>query len=449
MMTPTPLTRSTAAAAAVLLLVAACAPAAAPPAATPKPGAATSAPGAAPAASEGVIRIGLLEPLTGTLAQTGKDNQDAFNLYLEQVGNTVAGRRIEVVVADSEGNADTALTKAKQLVDNNNVHMLAGVQSTAECYAVAGYVKQAQVPLVVTGSCGAEDLTFNEKFASPYLVRISQVLTEISDTLADYAYTKGSRRQSTITSDYAGGVQTIGAFQSAFIKRGGTVIQEQYPKLGTTDFGPFLAQIDDSADGMAAFLPGADGLRFTQQYEQYTSKKLALYDFFGTITNPSFVPQLQDKVLGVVSNAVYSSAYDSPENKAFLDAWKKKYPDRLPQFDMGNGYSGAQVIEAALKKVNGKIEDKQAFLQALYQTDLKAAKGPIKLDENHDVIQNIYVYEIVKNGSSYDQHLLQTYENVSMTWDRTMDEVKSFPWGETKGKLLNINKDQLAQALKS
>ncbi|MCA1647186.1 MAG: ABC transporter substrate-binding protein [Chloroflexi bacterium] len=436
-----------------LLFVVACAPAEQP-AATSKPAAPaatgpTAAPAAAGAASSEPIRIGLVVPLTGTLAQSGKDNLDAFNLYLEQVNSTIAGRKVEVVVGDDEGSADTGLSKAKQLVDNNKVQFLAGLSSTAVCYAVAGYVKQAQVPLVVTSNCGAEDLTINEQFATPYLVRTTQVLSEMSDTMADYMYNKGFRRVMTITGDYAGGVQTIGGFQSAFIKRGGTVIQEFYPKLGTTDFGPFLAQIDQSADAIASFVPGADALRFAEQYDQYASKKLPIFDMFGQITHGALVPQLQDKALGVISNAVYSSAYDSPENKSFLDAWKKKYPDRIPSFDTGNAYSGAQVIEAAIKKVNGNVEDKQAFLKALYETDTKTAKGPLKLDEHHDVIQNIYVFQLVKNGQSYDQQLLQTYENVSITWDRTLDEVKSFPWGETKGKFLNINKDQLTQVLKS
>ena len=115
---------------------------------------------------------------------------------------------------------------------------------------------------------------------------------------------------------------------------------------------------------------------------------------------------------------------------------------------MGNGYSGAEVIVAALQKINGNVEDKQALLQALYDTNLPTAKGPIKLDANHDVIQNIYVYEIERSGEQYNQKLLRTYENVSITWDRTMDEVQHFPWGETKGKLVNITKDQLEQALK-
>jgi branched-chain amino acid transport system substrate-binding protein len=406
------------------------------------------APGGAAAAGK-PIKIGLLEELTGTLAQTGKDNQDAFNLYLDSINHTVAGRPIEVVVADIEGKPDVGLTKARQLVENDKVHLLAGIANTAICYAVTPYVKQVEVPYVVTGNCGAQDLTYNPKFASPYLARVTQVLSGITDTMADYVYQQGRRRVVTMGSDYAGGTQTISGFQSAFIKRGGTIIQELYPALGTNDFGPFLAQIDQSADALVVFLPGSDGLRFGEQFATYgASRKPPVYDLFGAVVHGANLPQLKDKALGIVANAVYSSAYDSPENKRFLELWTAKYPGRLPSYDMGNGYAGAQVIVAALQKINGNVEDKQALLQAIYDTNLPTVKGPIKLDANHDVIQNIYFYEIERSGDQYNQKLLKTYENVSITWDRTMDEVQHFPWGETKGKLVNITKDQLEQALK-
>jgi len=401
------------------------------------------------AASGKPIKIGLMEELTGPLAQSGKDNQDAFNLYLDSIDRTVAGRPVEVVVTDIEGKPDVGLTKAKQLVENDKVHLLAGIGSTAVCYAVTPYVKQVEVPFVVTGNCGAQDLTYNPKFASPYLVRVTQVLSGITDTMADFVYQQGRRRVVTMGSDYAGGTQTISGFQSAFIKRGGMIVQELFPALGTNDFGPFLAQVDQSADALVVFLPGTDGLRFGEQFATYgAQRKQPVYDMFGTVVHGANLPQLKDKALGIVANAVYSSAYDSPENKRFLEMWNAKYPGRLPSYDMGNGYAGAQVIVAALQKVNGNVEDKQAFLQALYDTSLPTAKGPIKLDANHDVIQNIYVYEIERSGEQYSQKLLRTYENVSITWDRTMDEVQRFPWGETKGKLVNVTKEQLEQALR-
>lgn len=439
----------------------ACTPA--PPASSSKP-AATSAPttaaaaqpaatqsgAAAAAGSGGVIRIGLLEPLTGTLAQQGKSNEDGFNLYLQSINSTIAGHKIEVVVGDTAGNADTGLAKAKQLVENNKVDMLAGITATPVCYAVAGYVKQAKVPLIVSGNCGAEDLTYNDKFASPYLVRLSQIGTSMTDPLADYVYSQGTRKISMIASDYAGGVQTAAGFESTFVNHGGTVVQEQFPKLGTNDFGPFLAQVNPSAQALIEFTPGADALRLAQQFQQYVGqKKLPLYDLFGLITNGSTMASVGDNSVGVISDSVYSSAYDSPENKAFISAYEKKFPsDPFPSYDAAQGYAGAQVLEAAIKAVNGNVTDKQAFLNALYKTDVQTAKGPVKLDERHDIIGNIYVYTIVKNGNKYEQKLLKTYSNVGLTWDRTLNQIKTFPWDSAKGKFVNIDKAKLQQILK-
>ncbi|HZU05147.1 MAG TPA: ABC transporter substrate-binding protein [Chloroflexota bacterium] len=402
----------------------------------------------APATGRGPIKIGLLEELTGSLASQGKDNLDAFNLYLDSINRTVAGRGIEVVVADIQSQPDVGVTKARQLVENDKVHLLAGISSTAICYAVAPYVKDAQIPLAITGNCGAQDLMINPRFTSPYLTRFTQVLSGLTDTMADFAYQDGRRRAITIGSDYAGGTQTISGFQSAFIKRGGIIVQELYPALGTNDFGPFLAQLDPSADMIAVFLPGTDGLRFGEQFAVYGAQsKLPIYDIFGTVVHGANLAQLKDKAVGIIANSVYSSAYESPENKKLLDLWNAKFPGRFTSYDVGNGYAGAQVIAAAIEKINGNVEDKQALLNALYETNMMTAKGPVKLDEHHDVIQNIYVYRIDKSGDQYVQRLLKTYENVSITWDRTLDEVRSFPWGETKGRLVNVTKEQLPQVL--
>src|SRR3954453_7963898 len=138
--------------------------------------------------------------------------------------------------------------------------------------------------------------------------------------MADYVYQQGRRRVVTMGSDYAGGTQTISGFQSTFIKRGGTIIQELYPALGTNDFGPFLAQVDQSADAIAVFLPGSDGLCFGEQLATYGGqRRVPVYDMFGTVVHGSNLPQLKEKALGIVANSVYSMGYESPANQKFLE----------------------------------------------------------------------------------------------------------------------------------
>ena len=439
-----PLVSRVMAAVVFIAMVTACTPSAGPSSSAPaKPGA---APAAATSSNRSPIKIGLIEPLTGSLALSGKDNQDGFLLFFDSMNRTVAGRPIEIVTTDDENKPDVGLTKAKQLVENDKVHLLAGVSNTAICYAIAPYVKQVETPFAITGNCGAEDLMINERFTSPYLARFTQVLSGITDTMGDFVYQQGKRRVVTIGSDYAGGTQTISGFQSAFIKRGGTVIQELFPALGTNDFGPFLAQIDQSADAIVVFLPGSDGLRFGEQFASYgAATKPPVYDLFGTVVHGANLPQLKEKALGIVANSVYSSAYEGAANKRFLEQWNAKYPGRLTSYDVGNGYAGAQAIAAAIEKVNGNVEDRQAFIRALREVSVETAKGPVKLDSNNDIVQNIYVYQVERSGEEFSHRLLRTYEGVSITWDRTLEEVRRFPWGETKGKLVNITSEQLAQ----
>jgi len=185
-----------------------------------------------------------------------------------------------------------------------------------------------------------------------------------------------------------------------------------------------------------------------QQYGNYGQKQYPLLDSFGAMTTGSNLPDLQDKAVGVIGDQVWSMGADSPENKAFMKVWGTKYPGRYPSPDAAMGYSAAQILEAAVNKVNGKIEDTQAFLNALYGIDVKTAKGPMKLDADHDIVENLYMYQMVKQGGRYDQKLLDTYTGVSKSWARSPEELAHFPFGQLKGKLVGMTKDQVNQLAK-
>ncbi|GAC1323977.1 MAG: ABC transporter substrate-binding protein [Chloroflexota bacterium] len=426
-------------------LAAACgtaAPSSAPPP-TSAPGAAPTPPPTSPAAATqlpaggatGAIKVGVLESLTGPLANQGKDNEDGFNLYLSSINNTVAGRQIEPIFVDDQGQPDVGLTKARQLVEGQGAQVIMGITPTAMCYAVAPYVKQVQVPLVVSANCGAEDLLTSEKYKSPFVVRSTQNATEIIDPAADWAYSAGFRKAVLVMTDLAPGYQNGDLFASAFIARGGAVVQELFPAQGTSDYAPYLSQLDSSADIVAVFLPGVDDLRFGQQFDDYVSPghRPQILDLFGQMTTGPNLAQLGDKALGVVGEYSYVTALDNPENKTFLQQMAAAYPNRPVSTDQAVGYSGAQILVAALNKVNGQIESRDAFLQALYETSLNTPRGPVKLDETHDVIQNIYIYQIVKDGSSVVPRILATYPTVSRVWDRSQAQIDAFPFGTLRG----------------
>jgi branched-chain amino acid transport system substrate-binding protein len=235
-------------------------------------------------------------------------------------------------------------------------------------------------------------------------------------------------------------------FASAYVKRGGSIVQELYPPQGASDYGPYLAQLSQGGNVLFTFLPGVDGMHFLDQLNNYGGqRKLPTLDGFGTATSGPNRAQLKDKAVGVVADSLYSTAFDSPENKALVKAFADKYPGRLLSSDVAQGYSGAQIIADAIKKVDGNVDDRQKFLDALYNVDAQTAKGEVTLDADHDVVENIYLFQIVKNGDSYEQKLLQTYPSVSKTWDRSADDVKRFPWGKLKGKWVGMTADKLAQ----
>ncbi|HVA26328.1 MAG TPA: ABC transporter substrate-binding protein [Chloroflexota bacterium] len=411
--------------------------------------AASAAGGASGAASSAPIKIGLIQPLTGIYANQGKDNTDGFNLYIDSIGGSVAGRKIQVILADDQGQPDVGLTKAKQLVSNDKVQILAGGTITPECYAIAPYAKQVQVPFVVSGNCIGYDLTLSPKYASPYLLRLSQPLLASSDPLADWAYKNGFRKGATLVSDYAAGHQINDAFASAFVKLGGSIVQENYPAQGTTDFGPFLAKLDKSADFMFSFLPGIDGLRMMQTFDQYVDpKKVKVLDYGTAITSGANVAQLKDKAVGVIGGAtLYVDSINSPANQAFMKAWSAKYPGRYVDADADRGYDGAGYIVAAIKAANGNVEDRSAsspFIKALSTTQFEGARGPLKLDANRDSVQNAYIQTVAKKGSNYVFQTLQTYKDVGKDWDRTRQEIEKFPFGTLAGKWPTMTKDKLA-----
>ncbi|HEX6513329.1 MAG TPA: ABC transporter substrate-binding protein [Chloroflexota bacterium] len=395
------------------------------------------------AAPTGSIKIGVIGPMTGSDSINGTEHRDGMNMYLSTANGAIAGRKIEPEFLDDQGKPDVALTKAKQAVEGDHVQLLMGLSTTPSCYAVAEYAKQVQEPLMVTINCGAQYLTTDAKYQSSLLARFTQTATASVDAAADWAFKSGHKKVALMGSDYGGGIETTDAFASAFISRGGTIVQETHPAMGSTDYGPFLAQLSKDADMLVFFGPGADSLHFADQYSTYA--KLPVLDLYGQITNGPNIATLHDKVLGIVSAYVYTEAYDGSDNQNFLKAFRAKYPDRLTSGQFAQGYSAMEAIGSAIKAVNGNVENKDAFAQALKGLNVDTIKGPVKLDQYNNVVQNTYLFEVVKNGSSYAHKLDDTYKDTGQFWDRTQQQVEQIKLGSHKGQWVGMTKDKLAQ----
>ena len=394
------------------------------------------------AQAKGPVKIGVLLPLSGVFAPNGREALDGTKLYLEGIGWQAAGRKLELIVEDAEGKPDVGLTKARKLVERDQVHMLAGLVSTPVALAVQGYAREKQIPLIINADAGANLLTMPGKLLNPYVFRFSQSGAMPGQAAADWAYKDaGWRKAVTITSDYAGGLEVMGGFVRVFCHLGGRVIQELYPPLGTPDFAPYLANVDRSAEAVIAFTPGADGLRLGRQYQEYgLHGKIPMLDIYGQVTFEANLPQLKEAVVGTYSAIHYAAAVDTPENKRFVAAFKTQY-GRLP-FDNGpDGYVGAKAIAEALKAIGGDVEDRQKFMAALKKVEFDSPKGRIRLDQFQNVVQNEYVRRVDRVGNDYANVPIKTYANVSQFWTWTPEEYMKYPvFTELKGKLTDCAK---------
>jgi branched-chain amino acid transport system substrate-binding protein len=393
------------------------------------------------AAQKGPIKIGGLFEMTGLFSPNAQEALQGMQLYFDEIGYTVAGRKIEVIVEDTAGKPDQGLTKARKLVESDQVHMLVGIVNTGVALAVSSYIREKKIPLIINADAGANGLTMPGKFLNPFIVRVSQIGRGPGAAAADWAYKQGWRRVSLIASDYAGGLEVMGSFARVFCLRGGQVVQEQYAPLGTPDFGPYLNNIDRKVDAVIQFTPAADGLRFARQYiEAGLKAKLPLMDIYGQSTYEPNLVQFGDSALGMLSALHYSSQIKTPENERFVKAFRAKH-NHLPSDNGPDGYVGGRAIAEAAKLLNGNVEDGEKFIAALKQVKFASPKGNIAIDQFGNVIQSQYIRKVEKVGSDYVNTPIATYDTIDQFWPFKVDEyMKMKPYAELKGKLTDCAK---------
>lgn len=381
-----------------------------------------------PARAADPIKIGILLPLSGNFAENGQQTLTGLKMYFDKIENKAGGHTLDLLVEDTQGKPDTAVTKARKLVQGDGAQVLTGVVSSGEAIAVNAYSRDNKVPLVLSGDAGADELTMPGPLANPYMVRTSQNGRSVASAAADWAYKKGWRKVVTIGSDYAGGVDVHFAFAQAFCKLGGKVIQAEWPPIGTADFGPYLTNLDRSADAVVTFEPGADGLRLARQYSEFGLKsKLPVMDIYGGLVFESNLPQLGDATLGMYSSLFYTPMLKTPENERFVAEFQKRM-HTLPANEGPNGYVGARAIVDAINAVNGDLSDTMKFMAALKAIKFDSPKGEISLDKYGQVIQTMYIREVQKVDGQPENVPIASYKNVDQFWPFTEAEFESFKY---------------------
>jgi branched-chain amino acid transport system substrate-binding protein len=282
-------------------------------------------------------------------------------------------------------------------------------------YAVRDYVTDKKIPLFI--SAGATKLTKDQ--GSPYIWRASFANGQQDVAAGWYAYTKwGVRKIVVLGEDYAAGHEKGDGFMKGLKLSGGEVVEEIYTPLGTSDYAPYFAKVAKwvgKADRLWNFFPGSDGVAFLNQYAEYGLKdKLKLFGEGGTTDEPN-LPSVRENALGVESYLYYCVNLDTPENKRFVKTYQEKYR-RDPGSQSEIGYTTAKVIVQALEAVKGKVEDQQGFFNALSNTRFEAPRGPVKMDEHHNLIENAYILRVEKNGDKYNNFVIDTIRDVGQFW---------------------------------
>jgi branched-chain amino acid transport system substrate-binding protein len=336
--------------------------------------------------------------MTGPFASTGRQIEAAAKLYMQQKGDTVAGKKIQLIVKDDTGTADVTKRLAQELIVNDKIAVMAGFGLTPLALATAPLATQAKVPEVVMAAA-----TSIIPEQSPYIVRSSFTAAQVTVPLAEWAAKEGLKRVVTIVSDYGPGIDVEKAFTETFTKAGGQVDNLRVP-LANPDFSPFLQKVADAKpDALLAFVPSGVGAQFMKQFvERGLDKSGIRFLAEGSVTDDDLLNNIGDVALGAVTSHHYSAAHDSPENKAFVEAFKKANNGMRPNFMAVGGYDGMHLIYEGLKKTNGA--GGQALIDAMKGMSWTSPRGPVSIDpQTRDIIQNIYVRKVErKDGELYN-----------------------------------------------
>ncbi|HEV2057521.1 MAG TPA: ABC transporter substrate-binding protein [Methylomirabilota bacterium] len=377
------------------------------------------------AADRGPIRIGYFGPLTGNFSQTGKDMTDGFTLFWEEVGYKVAGREVKVIVEDSDPEPTGALTKVRRLVEQENVHTVAGGLLAATGYAIAPYLEQNKIPTVYP-VMAPDDIT--QRKPVRWVVRTSFTGSQATHPLGDYAYKQLKlRRMATISMDYAFGWESNGGFQRVFEDLGGKVVQRIWTPLNMQDYAPYLTSLKKDIDGVYACHTGGLSPRFVKAWSDAGLKGKIPLVGIGTLTDENVLKSMGDEAVGVMTSLIYSSVLENPANKKFSAAYEKRY-GRGTSLYSAEGYTAGRFYYEALRSINGEAEDKEKLLAALRKVEFSdEPRGPMKMDDLGNPIQNVYIRRVERVGGKLQNSVIYTYPNVSQFWTYNRDEYLKTP----------------------
>jgi branched-chain amino acid transport system substrate-binding protein len=364
---------------------------------------------AVPAHAQQPVRIGLLVPFSGQFTDTARQIDNGISLYIKQHGDTVAGRKIEIIRRDTAGAPDAAKRLAQELIVRENVDILAGFSITPEALAVADLSAEAKKFMVIMNAATSFLTT-----KSPYIARVSITLPQNCETLGTWAYKSGVRKVYTMVSDYAPGIDAETSFQRAFKAAGGDIVGSVRMPITTVDFSPFVQRVKDiDPEAIFIFIPGGSqppALAKALVERGLDPGKIKVLGQ-GEIAEESALAGMGDMALGIITAFHYDYNHPSKVNADFVRAFNDAFK-RNPDFFAVGGYDGMHLIYEALEKTGGKA-DGDSLIAAAKGAAWESPRGPISIDpETRDVIQTIYIRRVEKVGGRLQNVEIDRLENV-------------------------------------
>jgi branched-chain amino acid transport system substrate-binding protein len=384
------------------------------------------------AAEKGPIKVGWLSPQTGQWAEVGKDMNNGFNMFMEEIGYKIAGRTIEVIREDTRAVPDTAVTKFRKLVTHDRVAVVGGLVTAPSGLAVAAAADEMEVPLII--DCAAADDN-TQRLRKKWVTRIGWAGSQPMFPFGEWVYKKlGYKRIVTIAVDFAFGYDNVGGFQRTFEAAGGQIIQKMWVPVNAMDFAPYISNIQKDADAVFVALVGAAPLKFPKQYQE-AGIKLPMIGS-GTVSDEYVLPAQGDEILGFISPLHYSAALDIPANRKFQEKYQKKFK-KEGSYYASHSYELGMWLAQAIEAVKGDAENKEALLKAIKGVKLTdPPRGPFQLDPYGHPIQNIYIRKVEKVKSPMDfmgggamkwNVVIDKIPNVSQFWKWDPEEYMKQP----------------------
>lgn len=380
------------------------------------------------------LKIGNPLPFTGIVAESAEEMRQTFLMYIEEQGGTLGGLPVEVIFEDTETDAELVVTKTRKLIDDDQVHVLSGSMLAFEGLAMLDSVNQAGIPWVGQTGVAADDYT---RLETPTLSAAAKhTASQETMPLGTYAYEElGYRTIATLGQDYAWGYQTVGGFQYAFEAAGGDVVQKLWAPIGTTDFAPFVNDINRDVDAVYVTLIGADIPRFVEAYSDFGLKAdIPILSSEDLVAQDAIRFYTGDAALGIVGITPFTANLDRPEMQTFVEAYTER-SGNVPTFWGESAYVAAMVIDRTLQYLSEANDiapeelpewvrsNGDAFAAASQEIDLSdAPSSAITVDEFNRQVRDFYIVELVDDGGTITDSLVETVPEVTQFW--TFDQAE-------------------------